>query len=368
MSPVQIGTEIEIVDEVAPVVAPTATDPAFLIHSDVAELATYRTASAAREALDGSADLVAMTDAYFAEGGAVLTVVPLVDDEGPDVEATLAQVPADLGPGQVVAPEVNDTTSAAAIAEWAWATNRIYIADAAAEAIDDTLEALGDAIAASDGGRAATVVADTLIIPGAASGITREVPASIVLAALIARSDRATGNPGLAAAGLNGQARYVIGIDDERDETRRNALAEHGVISFRTLYGSLIRAYGFRTAADPTTLPLWWDLSGSRVVMAFRARADAIAEDHVFGQIDREGNLLAVFGSRLAAELADLQRIGAIYGTTTDPGYTVASGWEVNPPEDVATGRIRAVCRLRTSPFAEFVTVSIIRRPTDQEV
>lgn len=363
---VQIGTEIEIVDEVAPVVAPTATDPLFLIHSDVAAFGTYRTAAGVRE-LDEAA-LSALADAYFAEGGSTLHLVPLVDNEGPDVDATLAQVPADLGPGQVAAPEINTGALMATIADWAWATNRIYLADGVSGAIDDVLAGLADDMAASNGARAAALLADTLEIPGFASGSTREVPASVVLAGLIARSDLASGNPGLAAAGVNGQARYTIGIDDERDETRRNTLAEKGIITFRTLYGSLIRAYGFRTVADLDDLPLWWDLSGSRVVMAFRARAAAIAEDQVFGQIDREGNLLAAFGSRLAAELADLQRIGAIYGTTTDPGYSVASGWDVNPPEDVAAGRIRAVCRMRTSPFAEFVTVSIIRRPTDQEV
>lgn len=368
MSPVTIGTEIQIVDELAPVVAPTATDPLFLLHSDVATAVTITSAAQGRTAFTGSAGLVAIVDAYFAEGGATIHAAPLVDNAGtPVIADSVAAFPADMGPGQLVAPEVNTAQGLADLADFAFDTNRIYIADAADGATDAALGALGDALIGATGGRFASLEADTLLIPGIASGTTREVPASVVKAALIARNDRDTGNPNLAAAGVNGQTRYVVGIQDERDETRRAALADHGINTFRRVYGR-IRSYGYRSTADLDNYPHWWDLSGARTVMTVRAREQEVAEAHMFGQIDREGVFFASYETALAAVLRELQNVGALYGTTTQPGYTVSAGWDVNTPADIRAGRVAARITLRTSPFAEHIVVSIIRRPVDQEV
>ncbi|WP_217913235.1 hypothetical protein [Miltoncostaea marina] len=371
MSPVTIGTSIEIVDELPPVVAPTATDGAFLIHSGATGVETFRTAPDVADALPGEADIAAMADAYFNEGGARLTLVPLVDNAGtPDVAATLEQVPADLGPGQVVAPEVVTGPEMAQIAAWAYETNRVYIADGPDAADDASLITLATALRGSAGARFASMEADTLIIPGIASGTTREVPASIVKAALIARSDLATGNPNVAAAGItNARCRYVIGIDAARSESERNTLAEAGVNAFRTIYGQAVVPYGFRTVADPDTLPLWWDLSGSRVVMAVRAREAEVNEAHLFGQVDGSGAFLVSYETSLARVLKELQSAGALFATSpSDPGYSVSAGWELNPREEIAQGRVRARITLRISPFAENIVLNIIRRSVAEEV
>lgn len=370
MSPVTIGYEIEIVDELAPAVAPTATDPCFLLHSAVTDLVTVTTAAEAREEFEGEADLIAITDAFFGEGGAKLTAAPLENASGDDLEESLAQLPKDLGPGQVVAPEIVVGADMAEVAEWAYASNRIYIADGPDGASDSALAALATTVRASAGARFTGIEADTLLIPGLTSGTTRDVPASIVKAALMARLDIATSNPNLAAAGItNARCRYVVGIDTERNETQRNTLAEAGINAFRTLYGTAIVPYGYRAVTDLDELPIWWDLSGSRTTMAIRAREAAVAEAHMFGQVDGTGAFLASYEAGLARELKALQDVGALFALgSTSPGYSVSAGWELNPRADIAVGKVSARIRFRTSPFAEYLTLSIIRRPVTEEV
>lgn len=364
---VDIGVTIEVVPERVTPTAPTSTAPLFLLHSDALAVGTYTSRSAAVDALAGIPPLLAIADAFFNEGGRTLHVFPFVSGSGgPSLSDTLAQIPANMGPGQVSAPGIVTGADQADIASWCAETNRVYLADAADGANDAAIQALGTAIRGGTGAHFASIWPDKLIIPGSGSS-TREVPASVVAAALMARNDIATGNPALAAAGTQGTCRYVLGIKSERDKTSRDALAEYGANLFADVYGTT-RAYGFRTCADLTTLPHWWDLSGTRTIMAVRARAAAIGEEFMFGTVDAEGGFLARYESALAGMLAELQDVGALFGTTTDPGYVVRAGWNVNPREEVAQGKVTAEIELRVSPFAESIRITIIRRPITEGV
>ena len=369
--PLDIGVEVGVLDEPQPVVAPTQTDTCFLLHSTTevgspAGLTEVRNASQVRDLYEDETPIIALADAYFAEGGARLYIAPL-DDATPDVTAALAMIGPEHGPGQVVAPESVTTTDHAEIAGWAWTTNRFYIADGPDGATDAALIVLADALKATVGGRFAELEADTLTIPGAAAGVTREVPASIVKAALMARSDLATGNPNLAAAGVNGECRYVVGITGERTGDQRNALGVEQVNTFRTVTGR-IQSYGNRTLANLTTLPHWLDVSGSRVIMAVRARELAVAERHSFGQIDGQRKFFDQYEGALRGELADLARLGAFYGTAEAPGYRVDVSAELNPLEQLMQGVVIAQVVVRTSMFAESLRVNIIRRSLNQQV
>jgi hypothetical protein len=367
MSPIAIGIEIEVVDELAPVAAPTATDTCFVLHTEATELVTVIGKAAGREAFDGMSVLTALSDAFFEEGGGRLIAAPYNGGSGDSLEDDLDQFGPELGPGQIVVPEVVTGIEMGAIASWAYAANRLYIADGPEDATDSELEALAATLRTSEGARFAEMEADTLTIPGLAAGSTREVPASIVKAAIMARNDIATGNPNLAAAGIDSRCAYVLGVVAERTEAERNTLADSGINCFRTYVGAIM-PYGYRTVADPDDLPVWWDVSGSRTVMAVRAREAGVAEAHTFRQIDGSGAFLASYEASLARELKELQTLGALFATSaTDPGYRVSAGWDVNPREDVAQGIVRARITMRTSPFAEHLTVSIIRRPITQE-
>lgn len=369
MSPV-IGTEVTVVDEQVPVAAPTQTDTLFLIATvsrrDLEARYEFDTAAEAQTALAGETDVLGWIDTFFYEGG-VRVIMSTLDAEGTLARALDRFQPED-GPGQLVAPDSVTTTAQDDLHEYGWINNRVYFADCADAAIDSALIAARRAITASLGdGRYGGVWADTMLVPGLASGTTREVPASIVAAALAARNDIDTSNPNLAAGGVQGECRYVIGIKAERTAAQREVLAREQINTFRTYLGR-VRNYGWMTAADLTTLPHWWDFGGSRTIMAARAIEAGVAEENLFGQIDGEGNFLAGYEADLRVGLSALQRVGAIYGSADGPGYRVDVSAVVNPLRNLAQGNVTAAITVRTSPHARSLTVRIVRRSLEQEV
>lgn len=367
--PVTIGHE-QIIQDVPILGADVASiSPLVLIHSGATSKQTFTDPEAAAAALAASSSLVAMTDAFFGEGGGQVTVVPLTGT-APNYTLTTALnlVGNDLAGGQVAAPEVVTSTLQAQLSAWAWDTNRVYLADGADGATITVLNGLGDAIRASAGDRAAAGESDTLIIPGRAGGPTREVPASVVTAGMIARTDRETGNPNLAVAGVRGQTRYAIGIKAERTTADRNSLADHGFNTYRRMRNGAIRRYGHRTTADPAKHPQWWDLGGCRTVMAYRASAEVAREDSMFAQLDGDGTNLAALETRLAARLKELQDVGALFKKGTQPGYRVRCDLTTTTVADIAAGRAYARTWLRTSPFAERITEYLAKIPITLEV
>lgn len=377
MTPIDVGFEADIVDELQPAVAPTATDTLFLVHATTETTPALQKLSSpddARTHYPASTALHTAVDTFFGEGGARVYVSKL--GSGDLSTVALPRFTADLGPGQVVAPAVVTGPELAAIADWAFTTNRIAVLNGADAITDAALIALKDAVkAGTSKGRFAELEADTAIVPGLAPGTTREVSWAIVKAAQMARSDIATGNPNLAAAGIqdvsdqggNGLCRYVIGIKDERTDTERQALAAEQINTAKTTYKG-VASYGYFTCADLDVYPHWWDVSGSRTMMAARAREAVVAEEFFGGQIDGEGKFLDRYEGGLRGELADLQRLGALYGTPTSPGYRVNVSAEVNPLANLADGRVTSQIVLRTSPHARALSVKLIRRPLTQEV
>jgi hypothetical protein len=369
MSPIEVGYEVDVIDEQLPVAAPTATDTLFVLHTVAVaggpDLGEITSASVARDLYPADTTLHAYADAFFAEGGAKMYVSDL---DAAAIPASLARFTSDLGPGQIVAPEVVTSVTQAAVVDWAFGTNRIPILDGPDGAADAALIALADALNSVAGARNASLEADTILIPGLAPGTTREVPASIIKAALIARNDIATGNPNLAAAGIQqGRCRYALGTKVDRTDASRQALAAAQINTFKNVYGRAFSAYGFLTLADLTKLPHWWDLSGSRTVMAARAREGAVAEAHLFGQVDGEGGFLTRYEGALRSELAAMQRIGSLFGNDVSPGYRVDVSAVVNPIAELAQGHVDATITLRTSPHARRMHVHIIRRQLTQE-
>jgi len=368
-----LGVELAIADDPAGVGAPTATDTGFLLHSTTqvgapATMQKVRSPAHAREIYPLEPALQASIDAWFGAGGSRLYVMKLGTDE---LAAANAFDPT-LGPGQLMAPEVVLTADQVPLRDWAWDNNRIYVAQGADGATQAALTTQADALTDIEGGRFSMLEADILRIPGLAPGSTRDVGASVVKAALIARSDRITGNPNLAAAGnhtpgAGGETRYVLGIKNERSTTVQKALAQAQVNSFRTVAGR-VRSYGFWTLADLDALPHWWDMGGSRTVMAVRAREQAVAEEMMFGQVAADGAFLDKYKGALSGVLSEFQRLGAIYGTDNDPGYAVDVGIGVNPLENVAAGLITAVITLRTSPFAAALKITLTRRAITDRV
>jgi hypothetical protein len=376
MSPLDLdlGVDLTIVDDPPPSSAATATDTGFLIHSMAqpghpTDARLVRSAAEARELYAGEVGLLAATDAWFGvSGGSRLYVAPL----GTDESASADLFPTTAGPGQLMAPEVVAAADIVNLQAWAWANNKVYIAQAPDNATQAALETLAAAVTNVEGGRVSMLEADQLMIPGAAPGATRYVGASVVKGALMARSDRVTGNPNLAAAGnhtpgAGGVSVYVIGVKNERSVSVQKALAQAQVNSFRTVNG-LPRSYGYWTLADLDALPQWWDMGGSRTIMAIRAEEQNVAEEMMFGQVAANGLFLDKYQGALSGVLARYQRLGALFGTDKDPGYRVDVTATVNPVENVAKGLITAAISLRTSPFAAALKLTLTRRAISERI
>jgi hypothetical protein len=147
----------------------------------------------------------------------------------------------------------------------------------------------------------------------------------------------------------------------------QKTLAQAQVNCFRTV-NNRVRSYGYWTLADLAVLPHWWDMGGSRTMMAVRAREAAAAEELMFGQVAADGAFLDRYKSALAAVLSEFQRNGAIYGTEENPGYSVDVSATINPVENVARGLITAIIKIRTSPFAAELEITLSRRAITETV
>jgi hypothetical protein len=362
-----IGVELDVVDDPEPSTPPTATDTGFLIQATTqptspTEVQLVRSPGDAAVVYAGETALLANIDAWFYTGGGRLYVSPLGVDEVAAAEA----IPDKYGPGQLMAPEVVAATDQTGLRDYGWANNRFYIAQAPDGAADAALITQKDALIDAEGGRFSMLEADTIIIPGDAPGATREVPASVVKGALMSRNDLVTGNPNLAAAGNHtpgaaGQVDYALGVKADRTLDSIRTLAREQINTFR-IVNSRVRSYGYWTLADLAVLPQWWDVGGSRTVMALRAEEQAVAEEMLFGQIDAGGAFLDKYKGALSGVLARYQRIGAIFGTEQAPGYSVDVSKVQNPTNQLATGLVKAVLVLQTSPFAASLKLTLTRR------
>jgi len=362
-----IGVDLDVVDEPEPSTPPTATDTGFLIQATTqvgspSDVRLVRSPGDARSVYDGETALLANIDAWFNVGGGRLYVSPL--DTDPLVAAQA--IPDKYGPGTLMAPEVVAAIDQTPLRDYGWTANRFYVAQAPDGATDAALITQKDALVDDEGGRFAMLEADTIIIPGEAPGATREVPASVVKGALMSRNDLVTGNPNLAAAGNHtpgaaGQVDYALGIKDDRSLDQIRTLARDQINTFRVV-NSRVRSYGYWTLADLAVLPQWWDVGGSRTVMALRAEEQAVAEEMLFGQIDAGGAFLDKYKGALSGVLARYQRIGAIFGTDAEPGYNVDVSKVQNPTNQLATGLVKAVILVQTSPFAAALKLTLTRR------
>jgi hypothetical protein len=292
---------------------------------------------------------------FFNVAGKGCTVVLQGVGDGttlPTPVSALALLPE--GPGQVVAPEQVTSAQILALIEGAWPQNKVVFANGASNLADSALETLSAALIAGTDARGAALFGDYWTFPSPAGTGTIQVPAALVVAACCARNDLTQKNPNIAAAGLNGIPAGAIGLNTSRSAAAIETL-KTAQVNCAKYVSPTYRNYGFRTLADLTTLPLWWDMSGTRTVMAYRAAAAAINEDFVFAEIDGKGAMLGRYQSRLEDAAKQLQDAGALYGYSVDIA-------DVNSLADLEEGDVVAQVYLQTSPYAEHLTTNITRR------
>ena len=305
-------------------------------------------------------DLASLNDPA---AGAAQSLASGADDRANIVDAqwqtALDKLTTDLGPGQVSAPGRTTAAAHAQLLAHAVTNNRSAILDPPNTATAATL--LAAAAADRGNGRHGAMFAPWLNVPGLTGGTVRTVPPSGVVAGIIARNDARTGNPNVPAAGQNGQSQYTLSLSVAAwTDAQRESLNDMGVNVIRMMYGGA-RVYGWRSLADPGSLPAWANFGNSRLFMAISAEANNIAERYVLSEIDGRGATIGAFQGDLTAMLVRYYNEGALYGPTPTSAFIVDVGPTVNPPAKLAQGELRAVIGLRMSPFAEMVILELVK-------
>lgn len=286
-----------------------------------------------------------------------------------------------LGPGQVLAPGQTNTVLSgiwSTLATHATNNNRIALCDetdgvsVATVATDIATAALPTALQSYTG-----IWAGNLLIPGLSAvspSTARNIPPSPVIAALCARVD-ATGNPNLAAAGVNFSLQYatqsatvVSGAGGSTYSlSDLNTLNNSGVNSFQSRFG-VFENYGFVSAELQTNDAIYWQLNHGRLRMALVQSAYVVAEPFVFSQIDGSGTDISQFNTAIQSMLQGYFQSGALYGVNATDAFSVNTGPTVNTPTLLAAGQLTALVAVRMSPFAEFVQITLNAVPITQTV
>lgn len=355
------GVDTYIIDQPISARQAAETDTLYLLSSQTGAPATPT------EFLKGNSGVAALDTqlrAYFEAGGG-RAVVQGYSGANPALADALALLPA--GPGQVVAPEAVASADIITIAGAAWSANKVYLANGAASSTDSAITTLAQAViaGATDGFRGTGMWVDT----GRHSPITGNtpdnVPYTLTVAGLIAAQDRQTGNPNMVPGGVNGYGPgSFLGVVDARTGARRTTLSAAGIqVNCAAAADRGTTNYGFRTLANLTAMPHWWDFSGSRTVMALRARLAAVDEQFMFAQIDGQGQTIARYGSECKRVCAELYQAGALFGVSQGDAFQVDVGPAINPVAQLQAGVLTAQVRAKVSPFAEHIVTNISRRP-----
>ena len=244
------------------------------------------------------------------------------------------------------------------------ANNRVALIDLSDTGTKGTLVSGAGSLHDESNASFGAAFAPWVTIPGTSTGTTRTVPASAVVAGIIARNDgrhQATRN--VAAAGTAGVSVSAIDLSQEAwvDEDRAD-LNDAGVNVIRQrLATGIIQVYGFRSLADPTEDVAFIQFTARREFMSLAARADEALERYVFGEVDGKGLFFSKIEGALRGICLEDYNAGALFGETPDEAFTVTCNTTNNPPEQIAAGEIHAVIAAKVSPFAERVLLEIVK-------
>jgi len=276
-----------------------------------------------------------------------------------------------MGPGQVSFPGRTTAEAHAAVLAHCAARNRRGVLDVPDSPNVGTLTAAAAAqrgtLAKQD--RYGALFGPWDIVPGVLPNTKRTVPPCARVAGTIARSDNATGNPNLPAAGDNGLAQFALDITQTFTDDEYTTLNDAGVNMSRYIFGNDLQVYGYRTLVDPALDPRWVEFSGSRTIMYATALARKVMATFAFDQIDGEGHAFSELEGSIRSVLLPLYKpMRALYGATPQDAFRVYAGSALNTPERVQNRELRVQMALKTSPFAEHVVTEIVRRLVTEEV
>jgi hypothetical protein len=358
------GSDVVISDVSAPGGPSLNTGQAFFVgvadsgpadaYSEIRSMKAYKSTYGTRT---GGPLMFDAVNAFFQEGGGTAFVSKAATADAAGVGPALDAFNYELGPGQVCAPGLTDPLVHAALLGHVNLTHRCALLDSAG-GDEAALDAEASALYSVPGSRFGALLAPKLSYPVLDTGAPANTPYSGVQAGMIARAD-AVGNPNQPAAGVNGISRLALGLSTDYTDDERETLNAAGVTLAKLVYGD-VRTYGARTIAGPDDENWLW-FANSRVVMAVTHRADAIAQNYVFKQVDGRRQLFAKLETELRGMLLDYYAIGALYGASPAEAFSVDTGAQINTDETIAAGEVHASIRLKTSPTGEWVQIEIVK-------
>lgn len=293
------------------------------------------------------------------------------DDRANATDATwlsaLSLFAKELGPGQVAYAGRTTITAQGQLADHAKTNNRVALLDPADQTVTATAKtaflAAASAVRALTNGKYAAMFAPWVNLPAlAAGGTTRAVPASCVVAGIIARNDGRGMSPNDPAAGISGLLQYDETIRVSGFTTQDLTDLNEGSVNMIISKAGDLRVYGFRTTTSKTTNPLWWQLANLRLYMAIAAKADNILERFVFRKIDGRRKVFGELDGVLSGMLSPYWEDGSLYGVNPGDAFYVDTGPQVNTPTTINNGEIHAALELTMSPMGETVILDIVRR------
>jgi phage tail sheath protein FI len=273
----------------------------------------------------------------------------------------------DLGVGQISAPGRTTDTGHLQVLAHASAKYRTAVLDAPDTPTVGTLQASTAAKRAGNQ-RFGGMFWPWVIIPGVLAGTTRSVPPSALIAGMLSRNDARGMGVNKAAAGDDGVSNFVTDLSQPAvADSVRQTLNDSSVNVIRRLFNT-VRNYGWRSLVDPVVDPDWRDFGNSRLYMAIAGDGMAIAEGFVFDKIDGQGKTIAAFAGALTGMLQNYWNNQDLYGASAAEAFYVDVGGTVNTPTTIAAGELHAVLNVKMSPSAEYVEISIYKKPISEGV
>ncbi|MSZ75523.1 MAG: hypothetical protein F2667_00280 [Actinobacteria bacterium] len=262
------------------------------------------------------------------------------------------------GPGQVIAPGVSSAAVRAALLAHAAANgNRTVFLDIDRVDTAATGAAAATGLAAAGGATRAGMFAGWAIVP-ATGGTTRELPASLVAAGLVARGDAYNGHANHAPASDQGRGAGVvtrgIGVVTGYSDADTDTLYNAGVNTIRMVNGAPTMTGWVSVSSDSRYRQLNW----GRLDMQVAAAAVALMYQFQHQNIDAKNQLYAKVEAALRGFLLTLWTRGALYGATAAAAFDVDVAG-VNTPTNVAAGSLNAAMLLSKAAHVEQSNVNV---------
>lgn len=285
-----------------------------------------------------------------------------------DVEEAFDRFERDFGAGIVAAPGRTTSTTHDMLMDHATEYNRRAILDAPiGESKANVITAAQRfTLTFDDGTRVGMMPSSWVNIPPLAPpGSLRAVPGSALVAGKIALSQAETGTPNTAAAGARSEAAFVVSVVDPFGVNDGRELAEEHVNWIRDDRRLGVRVYGFRSLTFDEN---WTQFSWSLLEMALLDRFEAVGEEMIFKVITGAGLTRAEFRERLLPILQAEFDANGLFGESAEDAFSVDVSEDVNPPEDLAAGILRARVEARMSPYAERVVIDLVKVAPNADV